>query len=89
MDHLVDEGTLHYGESVVGGAYLLNTSNDEVMHKLGATAYQRNENLPDDWITLAEMLKLTPSDFIEKLLPIDDATYLRDEMDQMQMGYWL
>lgn len=89
LDHLVDEGTLHYGESVVGGAYLLNTSNDEVMHKLGATAYQRNENLPDDWITLAEMLKLTPSDFIEKLLPIDDATYLRDEMDQMQMGYWL
>ena len=89
LDHLVDEGTLHYGESVVGGAYLLNTSNDEVMHKLRATAYQRNEKLPDDWITLAEMLKLTPSDFIEKLLPIDDATYLRDEMDQMQMGYWL
>lgn len=89
LDHLVDEGTLHYGESVVGGAYLLNTSNDEVMHKLGATAYQRNEKLPDDWITLAEMLNLTPSDFIEKLLPIDDATYLRDEMDQMQMGYWL
>ena len=96
LDHLVDEGTLHYGESVLGdtqsvtgGAYLLNTSNDEVMHKLGATAYQRNEKLPDDWITLAEMLNLTPSDFIEKLLPIDDATYLRDEMDQMQMGYWL
>ena len=89
LDHLVDEGTLHYGESVTGGAYLLNTSNDEVMHKLRATAYQRNEKLPDDWITLAEMLKLTPSDFIEKLLPIDDATYLRDEMDQMQMGYWL
>lgn len=89
LDYLVEEGMLHYGESVAGGAYLLNTSNDKVMHKLGTTAYQRNENLPDDWITLAEMLKLTPSDFIEKLLPIDDATYLRDEMDQMQMGYWL
>lgn len=89
LDYLVEEGMLHYGESVAGGAYLLNTSNDKVMHKLGITAYQRNEKLPDDWITLAEMLKLTPSDFIEKLLPIDDATYLRDEMDQMQMGYWL